>query len=321
MRKTTEQFIKEARKIHGDIYDYSKVIYESSTKEVIIICPKHGEFSKTPTKHIHRSSGCKQCSLKKRGADSKKTTEQFIEEARIIYGDKYNYSKTEYLSAHDKLIIICPEHGEFLVSGSNHVNLNSGCPECGKEKSARKRNKTTEQFIEEAIKIHGDIYDYSKSLYTKRKNKLTISCKKHGDFDQEAGSHLGGKGCPLCNASGGESEIRKILKNKKLIFEEQKRFSDCRSVYTLPFDFCVKKENGFFLIEFDGRHHFESIEFFGGDDSLLATKERDKIKNEYCAKNNINLYRINHKENIEEKIEEILEIENGKIYIHTMDSE
>lgn len=59
-KKTTEQFISEAIKVHGDKYDYSKVEYKGCNTDVLIICPIHGEFSQTPTHHL-LGCGCKRC--------------------------------------------------------------------------------------------------------------------------------------------------------------------------------------------------------------------------------------------------------------------
>ena len=102
-------------------------------------------------------------------------TEIFIEKARQIYGDKYDYSKVEYKNAYTKVCIICPTHGEFWQTPNNHL-MGHGCYNCGK------RKKTTNDFIEESIKIHGSKYDYSKTEYTSANNKVCIICPEHGEF-------------------------------------------------------------------------------------------------------------------------------------------
>ena len=133
------KFIKKAKEIHGDKYDYSKVEYKNSNTKVCIICPEHGEFWQLPYHHLH-GCGCSKCRSKKMTL----TTEEFIERAKEIHGDKYDYSKTEYVDNKTKICIICPIHGEFWQIPLNHLQ-NKGCPYCGKTKKY-----TTKEFIESA---------------------------------------------------------------------------------------------------------------------------------------------------------------------------
>lgn len=126
-KKTTEQFIKEAKKIHGNKYDYSKFDYKGNKKPGIIICPIHGEFTQQPVHHIQQKSGCPKCNLGSIGIT--KTLEQFIKDAKEVHGDKYNYSKSEYIHSHTPLTIICPEHGDFQQSPNSHLQ-GKGCPRC-----------------------------------------------------------------------------------------------------------------------------------------------------------------------------------------------
>ena len=162
-------FIEHAREVHGDKYDYSKVNYINSTTEVTIICPVHGEFKQKPIFHL-QGCGCKKCSSKKY------TTEKFIEAARNIHGDKYDYSKVDYVDCFTDVTIICPVHGEFQQTPHIHLQ-GAGCSEC----SGHKRY-TTETFIAAARKVHGDKYDYSKVEYINSYTEVTIICPNHGEF-------------------------------------------------------------------------------------------------------------------------------------------
>lgn len=125
-RKTNEEFISEARKLHGDRYDYSKVEYKNNGTPVTIICPDHGEFQQKPWVHL-MGCGCQKCC--KNGV--KLTTEEWVEKARGVHGDKYDYSKVDYKNAHSKVIITCPEHGDFEQEPSSHL-CGKGCPKCGR---------------------------------------------------------------------------------------------------------------------------------------------------------------------------------------------
>jgi hypothetical protein len=121
--KTTEEFIRRAKKVHGDKYDYSKVEYKGTHTKVCIICPIHGEFFQTPNNHLH-GQGCLAC-----GGRKQLTKEEFIQKAREVHGDKYDYSKVEYVNKNTKVKIICPIHGEFEQEPNSHLE-GKGCPNC-----------------------------------------------------------------------------------------------------------------------------------------------------------------------------------------------
>lgn len=122
----------------------------------------------------------------------KLTNEEFIERARNVHGDKYDYSKVDYKGNNIKVCIICPVHGEFWQTPHNHIN-GSECPKC-----VGKYRYTTEEWIEEAKKVHGDKYDYSNVIYKGAFEKVCIICKEHGEFWQKASNHLNGDGCKKC---------------------------------------------------------------------------------------------------------------------------
>lgn len=191
-KKTTQQFIEEATLKHNGFYDYSKVIYVNNETKVIIICPIHREFEQTPHNHLH-GYGCKSC----RDDKHRKTTEQFIEEATLRHNGFYDYSKSKYERNHKSITITCPVHGDFEQKSITHLR-GHGCKSCDVDN----RRKTTEQFIEDANKVHNNLYDYSKVDYKNKRTKVTIICFKHGEFKQEPNHHvLKGNGCPNCISS------------------------------------------------------------------------------------------------------------------------
>jgi hypothetical protein len=196
-----ERFITKSRQLYGNKYDYSNVEYTNAHTKVAIICPQHGEFLITPNSHLNGCS-CPVC-----GKNKKLTTEQFIEKAKQIHGNKYDYSKVDYINAHTKVCIICPEHGEFLITPSNHLR-ERGCPKCNSRKHLVNKYKvkepmkvkkhTLESFIELSKKIHGDKYDYSKVEYKDNKTKVCIICPIHGEFWIRPDNFLRGQGCKKC---------------------------------------------------------------------------------------------------------------------------
>lgn len=124
------------------------------------------------------------------------TTEIFIEKVNKKHNYKYDYSLVDYKSAKTKIKIICPEHGVFEQLPYNH-SFGKGCYKCGLDKSNR-AILAGKNFIEKAISIHKDKYNYSKVEYVRNNKKVIITCKKHGDFLQTPGKHLTGSGCIEC---------------------------------------------------------------------------------------------------------------------------
>lgn len=141
--------------------------------------------------------------------------EEFVEKSVLRHGLKYCYDKVpDSFYGKEKVDIICPIHGLFSQASSKHI-FGRGCPKCAIEYRSKLKTKTTERFIEEAKIIHGDLYDYSNSVYNGTYGKIEIICKKHGSFFQRANDHLNGHGCPHCgnNKSLGENEIIDYIKS------------------------------------------------------------------------------------------------------------
>ena len=120
---TTSEFIERAKSVHGDRYDYSKTFITSMVKNTTITCPIHGDFETRAANHL-LGVGCSECS-----GNKKLTTESFIKKAHLVHGDRYDYSKVNYVGAKTKVVIICKEHGEFLQTPNNHLR-GKGCPQC-----------------------------------------------------------------------------------------------------------------------------------------------------------------------------------------------
>lgn len=129
---TTRAFIEKARTVHGERYDYSKVEYIHSRASIIVVCSKHGEFNQIPDTHLRSiAGGCKKCSAEQNGIRTRSSIEDFIEKAKGVHGNYYDYSQSVYETNNSKLIIICPEHGAFMQTPSSHCNDAQGCPQCG----------------------------------------------------------------------------------------------------------------------------------------------------------------------------------------------
>jgi hypothetical protein len=194
-KKSKSSVIDSFIQIHGENYDYSKADYVNNSTKISIICNTCGsEISITPSHHI-RGQGCRSCNTKKFINRYRLSQQEFIDRSIKIYGEKYDYSKVEYISRHKKVKIICPIHGEFEQTPANHYM--GGCSAC-----SNKRQHTNETFSNKAISVHGNSYDYSNSIYVNYKTKVKIICPIHGEFEQTPINHIGHKkGCPSCSGN------------------------------------------------------------------------------------------------------------------------
>jgi hypothetical protein len=193
-KKTTEQFIQETKLVHGNKFDYSLVNYTGRNNKVKIKCLQHGIFEQTPAAHLN-GQGCPKCKGEKTGKLKRSNTKEFVERARKVHSNVYNYSLVNYKNSKLKVKIICLIHGEFEQDPGSHL-AGCGCPECGLKLHHSKSN--TKKFVKDAKNIHGDIYDYSLVNYTNSWEKIKIKCLKHGIFEQFPANHLKGQGCPHC---------------------------------------------------------------------------------------------------------------------------
>ena len=133
--------------------------------------------------------------------------EKFIEKSIKKHGDKYDYSKVEYVDSLTKVCIICPQHGEFWQTPQAHVRGN-GCPICANKKRGDTFRSSGEEFIKKAAIIHDNKYTYDKDTYINATTKVPILCLEHGTFWMTPMAHLLGQGCPKCSGRGlNTSEI------------------------------------------------------------------------------------------------------------------
>ena len=154
-RKITQEFISEASQIHKGKYNYSKVQYKGSFYKIEIICPIHGIFTQVPNDHLN-GNGCQKCGKLKWIVSKTSNTEKFIQKSIKIHGNAYNYNLVKYTHNKQKVIIICPVHGEFRQKPADHINQKQGCPRCRISKGER----TIIRFLNEK----NILYEYNKSF-------------------------------------------------------------------------------------------------------------------------------------------------------------
>jgi hypothetical protein len=271
---------KKKNKITNNNLEIIEYISDNLIKCKCVKCGSHGEDS---LRDLTRSNyKCKYCILLNESTLLKDGTIKLIK-----IGD-FGDSKNIYLECNK---------GHKYTQDRNNLLSNRGCNQCRKEKITFSKEYVFSKFSE----IHGDLYKYKYDDYISVKSKIEITCRKGHIFFQKVSNHLQGKGCPICRESIGERNISVYLENKSIKFIRQKKFSDCKYISHLPFDFYIPSINT--IIEYDGIQHFEPVELFGGLEEFEKTKIKDKIKNEYCSINNIKLYRISYKDIITDTLD------------------
>ena len=207
---TKEEVQNSFFETHGDKYGYDKFLeYENIEQTIDIFCKEHNEYFPQTIASHKRGHGCPKCGMEKSNMHKSKSHEQYIKDIEERHGDLYDFSKVIYTRSDEKIDIICRKHGIFKqVAGD--FRQGGGCKQCAIENS----RSNTEEFIEKAIKIHGDAFDYNKVFYFNTITPVTITCKKHGDFEQLPNGHLNGNGCNKCSngVSKAEQEIADYLK-------------------------------------------------------------------------------------------------------------
>ena len=210
------------------------MIYIDSDTKITIICKIHGAFEQTPNNHLIQKQGCPICGIITTSNKTRKTTEKYIEEAKLVHKDRYDYSKVIYKSNHSKITIICKIHGAFEQYAGNHLR-GANCYECGLISQAEKRKRTLQEFKDKSNIKHNNIYDYSESIYVNGTTKLKIRCKTHGVFEQTPDSHIiQGSGCLECSRirSANKRTLNKddILKKFRIVHGD--RYDYSQVVYT-----------------------------------------------------------------------------------------
>lgn len=176
--------------------------------------------------------------------------EKWIEKAREVHGDLYDYSLVDYQGSWKEVRIICSIHSVFPQKAAVHSTMERGCPKCGRIKQAASQTYTQEDFLRLAQAVHGDKYDYSETEYKPRiggkQEDVTIICRKHGPFPQKAHTHLNGAGCPEC-----KQELLKEIFTKSL----EQFIADARKIHGDRYDYSK--------VEYKGAH--QKVQIFCSD--------------------------------------------------------
>lgn len=268
-----EEFITKATNTHSGFYDYSKVEYVNTNIKVCIICPEHGEFWQTPKNHLN-GQNCPKCAIeKKRG-----TTEAFIDKAKKVHGEKYDYSKVKYVDSKTKVQIICKKHGAFIQRPDIHLS-GSTCPHCAREEKLN----TLDYYIQLSKEKHGDKYDFCNSVYSGCNNDIEVRCKECGNiFYASPISLIKGVGCRMCNVD----DDRKIECLDGEVWRNIKYFdgyqvSNIGRVRSVDRKVCVgshqKRVDGIILKLADDKDGYKMVCFKKGNDGKSYRKRVHRL--------------------------------------------
>ena len=264
--KSNKEFIQEAMKVHGELYDYSTTKYINAKTKVVIKCKIHGDFIQSPRTHL-RGQGCRLCGIDARVKNSIIPFKVFEEKAFTIHNNFYSYNESSYVSLGKNMEIICPTHGSFTQKPEKHL-MGRGCMKC-----AGNFPLTLDDFKKRADKVHRNSYDYTTSEYNGINHPIDIICKAHGKFSQQAAAHLKGSKCPKCahSISVSEDEIVKIIESMGLNVIVRNR----KIIKPYELDIYIPELNK--AIEFNGTYwHYSEKHFIPGKHGLKSKLCRQK---------------------------------------------
>lgn len=211
-------FLEACIQRHNGWYGYDRTVYTGYYGKIEVRCPIHNYFKQRAGDH-KRGNGCAVCGSKTL------STEQFIAAGIVIHGDLFDYSLAIYCHSHMDVKLRCKKHNCWLEQQARcHLIGANCCPGCISERISSDKTLTLEEFIAQAIKIHGDEYEYSMVVYLHSQDPVCIICKRHGEFWQRPGLHLEGTGCPKCSHRISKPELAWLASLNIDALEQQKHF-------------------------------------------------------------------------------------------------
>lgn len=298
LQRNTKKTKEEAQNEIWERFPYINIIseYTGANNKVTLHCNNCGHEWETTARSVASSKrGCPQCGVK--NATKERSLKYFL--------SKFDDSEFELLEFEDcmHVKVRCKKCGTIRYTNANNI-YRFGCKHCAMIAHGEKTRSNTEDFIRKAKLVHGDKYDYSQVKYYNCKTPVKIICPKHGEFWQNANHHLHGEGCPECSFSHGERDVMFFLDAWGIPYKSQYVYFTPNRNYR--FDFYIETPNKNFIIEYNGKQHYESIDYFGGDSRLKEQLKRDEDLRNYCKETNIRLFEIKYDSNIKQEMLVIL---------------
>ena len=293
-KRTHEKYINEVAQVNSDIEVLEQ--YINNRTPILHKCKIDGHQWSARPYSILQGKGCPMCA-----GNVKKIHEKYVEELLFVNPNIEPVEK--YINTDIPILHQCKICKHLWSIKPNHTLSGHGCPMCGFKSSADNKRKSQEQYIQELFYVNPNIEIVGE--YINYTTLLLHRCRKCGNKWEAKPMHtIRGHGCTICNESHGERSISQWLTHNNIEYISQYRFEDCRDKYSLPFDFYLPQHN--ICIEYNGRQHYEPIDFFGGEDAFKIRQQHDNIKKDYCQSNDINLLCITYKQDIEEELNKFL---------------
>lgn len=291
-KKTHEEYVRQVYEINPNI-EVVETYVDCKTK-IKHKCKLDGyEWFAFPS-NILKGHGCRECMKTTLRVKFAKTHEEYVQEVKIVNSDIEVLE--EYVNTHVKILHRCRKHNVVWYASPLHILEGCGCIECKGEKIYNSKVKTIDIYKQEVLQTVNSIEVVSE-FYINARTPILHRCTACGHiWNASPDNILQGYGCPECNVSKGENQVKEYLIKHHIDYIFQCTFGDCKNINTLPFDFYLPDYN--LCIEYDGIQHFHPVEYFGGELAFHETVTRDSIKTNYCLSNNIGLLRIRYDEDV-----------------------
>ena len=194
-----QEFLRLCRDKYGDRFEYPHLPESVKRSVISIICNKHGKIEMIARDHLRTKHGCPRCANESKRISTDKSTLRWVEKSRRKFKDRFDYSEiSDNKKPNEEVEIICPTHGQILISLRTHYYSETGCTHCGRELNLERRikYKSLDEAIKAAREIHGDRYTYSD--FDPIDKSIVIACEKHGTKRRLIYDHLTGRGCRMC---------------------------------------------------------------------------------------------------------------------------
>ena len=295
-RKDNEQYINELKIKNPNIISLEE--YKTGHTPILHRCLIHNVDWKTPPISVLKGCGCYKCNSEKIAMKARKSHDQYVKDLKAHHSNIMPLE--EYIDGETDILHKCLDCGyEWVVKPIYLLHATTNCcPNCGEHV-----RKSHDQFVK-LLQIKNPNIEIL-GTFTNADNAIECKCKIHNYIWRASGYRLlGGSSCPKCIQSQGEKKIEDWLKSHNIDYRIEEKFPECKDIKPLPFDFYLPTKNR--CIEYDGIQHFEPVNYFGGQKNFEYTQRHDRIKNEYCEKNNIPLLRIPYNADVEKELEQFL---------------
>jgi len=289
VKKSIDNYIEQANIKHNNKYDYSHIKELNTTHEKVkIICHNHGIFEQSLIKHLS-GHGCRQCGIERSANERiKKAKKKFIKEASEIHNDKYDYSKSNYITAKENIIIICPTHGYFEQTPNIHLR-GGGCKKCANDKNKERMLIPWNRYEQQLREIHENKYDYSNVVWNGVDMNIKVTCLIHGDFEIRPVSHKNGQGCQMCSR---ESHIQYnkldtvvFIEKSVLIWGNKYDYSETKYIGANDKVTIICYKHGKFE-QIPSNHYKYGCGFCSREKNIRNNELKEKCKNDFEMKSN-----------------------------------